>query len=52
VKKSLGLIGTGRFNTLLVVVVDLDAGTIFGQLLLDLNKEYGVSSGGHPNIVG
>jgi hypothetical protein len=44
------LIGTGRFNALLVIVVDLGAGAVFGHFLLDLNKEYGVS-GGHLNIV-
>ena len=44
------LIGTGRFNALLVIVVDLRAGTIFGHFLLDLNKEYAVS-GGHLKIV-
>jgi hypothetical protein len=44
------LIGTGRFNALLVIVVDLNAGTIFGHFLLDLNKEYGIS-GGHLRIV-
>jgi len=40
------LIGTARFNTLLVIVVDLKTSTIFGHTLLDLNKEYGIS-GGH-----
>ena len=44
------LIGAGRFNALLVIVVDLKAGTIFGHFLLDLNKEYGVS-GGHLKII-
>jgi hypothetical protein len=44
------LIGTGRFNALLVIFVDRDAGTILGHFLLDLNKEYGVS-GGHLKIV-
>lgn len=44
------LIGTGRFNALLVIVVDLGAGTIFGHFLLDLNKEYGVR-GGHLRVV-
>lgn len=40
------LIGTGRFNTLLVVVVDLREGAIFGHFLLDLNEVYG-AAGGH-----
>ena len=40
------LIGTGRFNALLVLVVDLGAKAVFGHLLLDLNKEFGVT-GGH-----
>ncbi|MES0101986.1 hypothetical protein [Mesorhizobium sp. M0019] len=35
------LIGTGRFNTLLVVVVDRHLRTVLGHRLLDLNKEYG-----------
>ena len=37
------LIGTGRFNTLLVIVVDLSQGSVFGHFILDLNKEYGLS---------
>jgi len=44
------LIGTGRFNALLAIVVDLSAPSILGHFLLDLNKEYGVI-GGHLNIV-
>jgi len=40
------LIGTGRFNTLLVIVVDLAKGDVLGHRLLDLNQEYAVS-GGH-----
>ncbi|BCH15162.1 hypothetical protein MesoLjLa_20130 [Mesorhizobium sp. L-2-11] len=44
------LIGTGRFNTLLVIVVDLGNSTVFGHFLLDLDKEYG-SSGGHLRSV-
>ncbi|MFD1984884.1 hypothetical protein ACFSOZ_20320 [Mesorhizobium newzealandense] len=44
------LIGTGRFNALLVIVVDLGRRTVFGHFLLDLNKEYGVS-GGHLRSV-
>ena len=36
------LIGTGRFNALLVVVVDLRAQTVFGHHLLDLDREYGI----------
>jgi len=39
-------IGTGRFNAMLVVVVDRRRRNVFGHWLLDLNKEYGVS-GGH-----
>lgn len=39
------LIGTGRFNALLVIVVDLRRSTVFGHFLLDLGKEYGLSSG-------
>ncbi|GGF61668.1 hypothetical protein GCM10007301_21700 [Azorhizobium oxalatiphilum] len=44
------LIGTERRNVFLVIVVDLQAQTVFGHVLLDLNKEYGVS-GGHPRTV-
>ncbi len=40
------LIGTGRFNALLVIVVDLTERAIFGHFLLDLNEKYGVR-GGH-----
>jgi hypothetical protein len=40
------LIGTGRFNALLVIVVDLDQPHIVGHHVLDLNAVYGVS-GGH-----
>ena len=32
------LIGTGRFNALLVIVVDLRSETVFGHFLLDLNR--------------
>ncbi|MBZ9997410.1 hypothetical protein [Mesorhizobium sp. BH1-1-4] len=39
------LIGTGRFNALLVIVIDLGKSTVFGHFLLDLNKEYGLSAG-------
>ena len=35
------LIGTGRFNTLLVVVVDRHLRTVLGHRLLDLNAAYG-----------
>jgi hypothetical protein len=35
------LIGTGRFNTLLIVVVDRQARTVLGHRLLDLNEEFG-----------
>jgi hypothetical protein len=44
------LIGTGRFNTLLVIVVDLRRSAVFGHFLLDLNEEYGVS-GSHLKSV-
>ncbi|HYD27605.1 hypothetical protein [Brevundimonas sp.] len=40
------LIGTGRFNALLVIVVSLAAREIIGHRVLDLNATYGVS-GGH-----
>ena len=40
------LIGTGRFNSLLVVVVDLQLKSIVGHHVLDLNQEYG-TAGGH-----
>lgn len=40
------LIGTGQFNALLIVVVDLRQETIFGHFLLDLNEVFG-ESGGH-----
>ena len=40
------LIGTGRFNTLLVIVVDRARETVLGHCLLDLNEKYGVR-GGH-----
>ncbi|PBB66520.1 hypothetical protein CK228_21005 [Mesorhizobium sp. WSM4312] len=39
------LIGTGRFNALLVIIIDLRACTVFGHFLLDLNKEYELSDG-------
>lgn len=35
------LIGTGRFNTLLVIVVDRHLRSVFGHRLLDLNEAYG-----------
>lgn len=44
------LIGTGRFNTLLVIVVDLGKSLVFGHFLLDLNEEYAVN-GGHLRSV-
>jgi hypothetical protein len=44
------LIGTGRFNTLLVIIVDLAKGEVHGHRLLDLNQEYGVS-GGHLRTI-
>ncbi|MER9233138.1 hypothetical protein NKI56_13735 [Mesorhizobium sp. M0622] len=44
------LIGTGRFNTVLVIVVELGRSTVFGHFLLDLNKEFG-ASGGHLRSV-
>lgn len=44
------LIGTGRFNALLVIIVDLEKSAVHGHFLLDLNKEYGVS-GGHLRSV-
>ena len=44
------LIGTGRFNTLLVIVVDLGKSSVLGHFLLDLNEEYGVI-GGHLRSV-
>jgi hypothetical protein len=44
------LLGTGRFNSLLVIVVDQQAEAVFGHFLLDLNKEYGIS-GGHLRLV-
>lgn len=40
------LIGTGRFNILLVIVVDRANEKIHGHHLVDLNSAYGVS-GGH-----
>lgn len=40
------LIGTGRFNAMLVIVIDRWARVIAGYRLLDLNSEYGVG-GGH-----
>jgi hypothetical protein len=43
------LINTGRFNALLVIVVDLGAGTIFDHFPLDLNKEYGFAAAS-PNL--
>lgn len=42
--------GTGRFNALLVIVIDLQAKVVFGYIIFDLNPEYGVS-GGHPRNV-
>jgi hypothetical protein len=44
------LIGTGRFNALLVIVVDLRDHTIRGHHVLDLNAEYG-AAGGHLRVV-
>lgn len=44
------LIGTQRFNALLVIVIDRRAASIVGHRVLDLNKEYGVS-GGHLRSV-
>ncbi|MER9579640.1 hypothetical protein NKJ09_28865 [Mesorhizobium sp. M0189] len=44
------LIGTGRLNSLLVVVVDLSRSAVFGHFLLDRNKELG-TSGGHLRSV-
>ncbi|OWK20952.1 hypothetical protein AJ88_22325 [Mesorhizobium amorphae CCBAU 01583] len=44
------LIGTGRFNALLVIVVDLGKSAVHGDFLLDLNKEYG-TTGGHVKSV-
>ncbi|WP_296737222.1 hypothetical protein [Mesorhizobium sp.] len=44
------LIGTGRFNTFLVIVVDLSKSLVFGHFLLDLNEEYAVN-GGHLRSV-
>ena len=40
------LIGTGRFNTMLVIVVDRRREAILGHHLLDLSQEYG-TGGGH-----
>jgi len=40
------LIDTGRFNTLLVIVVDRDSHRVLGHHLLDLNEKYDVR-GGH-----
>jgi hypothetical protein len=37
------LIGTGRFNTLLVIIVDRTLSLVYGHHLLDLNAEYGLS---------
>ncbi|MER8696471.1 hypothetical protein NKI77_26225 [Mesorhizobium opportunistum] len=44
------LIGTGRFNALLVIVVDLRKSAVLGHFLLDLNKEGGLS-GAHVRSV-
>jgi hypothetical protein len=44
------LVGTGRFNELLVVIVDLQARSVTGHYLLDLNKEFDVK-GGHLRAV-
>ena len=44
------LLGTGRFNALLVVVVDLLGKNVVGHRVLDLNEAYGVS-GGHLQVV-
>jgi hypothetical protein len=41
------LIGTGRFNTLLIIVVDRHLRSILGHRLLDLNVAYG-KGGNHP----
>jgi hypothetical protein len=44
------LVGTGRFNALLVVVVDRRDAKIFGHHLLDVNREYG-NDRGHMRLV-
>lgn len=44
------LIGTGRFNTLLVIVVDRARETVLGHYLLDLNEKYDVRIG-HLRVV-
>ena len=43
-------IGTKRFNSLLVIIVDRRSATISGHRVLDLNEEYG-ESGGHLRSV-
>jgi len=45
------LIGTGRFNALLVIVVDLASRAVVGHHLLDLNEKFGVR-GGHLRDLG
>jgi hypothetical protein len=37
------LIGTGRFNSHLVIVVDLNRREVHGHYVLDLDAEYGVT---------
>jgi hypothetical protein len=44
------LIGTGRFNTLLAIVVDLRAARVVGHHLLDLNALYRVGGGHLKNV--
>ncbi|MBI5938809.1 MAG: hypothetical protein HY859_00115 [Caulobacterales bacterium] len=44
------LVGTKRFNALLVIVVDRRSATITGHRVLDLNEKYG-NSGGHLRSV-
>lgn len=44
------LIGTGRFNALLVIVIDRANAGILGHHILDLNTEFNIS-GGHLKSV-
>lgn len=46
------LIGTGRLNTLLIIVVDLGKGEVHGHQLLELNQEYGVCGDHLRTIIG
>ena len=46
------LVVTRTKNVYLVVVVDLACDSIYGHMLLDLNREYGLAAPSHNNVYG